>query len=161
MGEEVYLGLGTNKGERESNLRRAVDLIEELPTVKLVATSAIYETAPWGYTEQNDFLNMCLKIRTDLAPKKLLAKLQQIEEKLGRIREERWGPRVIDIDILIYDNLQVETAQLTIPHPRIEERSFVLIPLQELEPDLVLNGSKIDHYLAQIEGQQVSYYSEY
>ncbi|MGM0501712.1 MAG: 2-amino-4-hydroxy-6-hydroxymethyldihydropteridine diphosphokinase [Bacillota bacterium] len=159
--EKVYLGLGTNLGDKEKNLRTAVELIGKINAVELTAVSSIYQTEPWGYTEQNDFLNLCVELKTDLEAAELLGKCQKIENELGRIREERWGPRIIDIDILIYDDLELVTPELTIPHPRIEERAFVLVPLQELNPELVINDLKIGEWLDKIEEDTVTYYSSY
>ena len=159
--ERVYLGLGTNLGEKEKNLRTAVESIKEIPDTKLITVSGIYKTEPWGYEDQNDFLNLCLEIKTDLKPADLLKECQAIEEQMGRVREERWGPRIIDIDILIYNDLELTTSKLAIPHPRIEERAFVLIPLQEINADLKIKGNKIKQWLNNIATETVTYYSSY
>jgi len=134
----VYLSLGTNLGDREKNLRTAVDRLESDGTVRITAVSSIYETEPVGYTEQPLFLNLAAAGETALTPQALLAAAKNVERTLGRISTFRWGPRLIDIDILLYEAEQIATAELTLPHPRLAERSFVVIPLAEIAPDLVL-----------------------
>mgnify|MGYP006272592975 FL=1 len=156
-----YLGLGTNLGEREENLRRAVKLLKSFPELEVIKVSSIYETEPWGYEEQNDFLNLCLELETTLSPQQLLEKCQAVEDKMGRKREKRWEPRVIDVDILLYDDLELETSDLIVPHPRMQERAFVLIPLQELKPDLMVQGNTIAGCLEKISTAGVNYYSDY
>ena len=131
----LFLALGTNLGDRRENLRRAVRALAGLMVIE--AISPIYETAPWGLAEQPNFLNMCLSATTGLLPRPLLAKIKDLEIRLGRKPGPRWGPRLIDIDLLFYDDLilQVEDAEgLTIPHPRLAERAFVLAPLADIAP---------------------------
>lgn len=128
----AYLGLGSNLGDREANLRRALSLLGE--KVEVTALSSVYETEPWGYTEQPHFLNMTCGLRTALAPHELLAHAQDVERRLGRVRTLRYGPRTIDVDILLYGDLVVDTPDLQIPHPGIPERAFVLAPLAEIAP---------------------------
>lgn len=130
----VYLGLGTNKGDRIANLEAAVQALS--PKIEVVQRSPIYRTPPWGYTDQPDFLNMALEARTKLTPSELLKYLKTLEAQVGRTATFRWGPREIDIDILLYDDLLLETPKLTIPHPQMHERAFVLVPLADLAPDL-------------------------
>jgi 2-amino-4-hydroxy-6-hydroxymethyldihydropteridine diphosphokinase len=130
----VYLGLGTNLGNRKSNLERACRLL--LPEISIVEKSPIYETAPWGYLQQPAFLNQVICAETSLSPKHLLSRVKQLEVDLGRSVTFHLGPRLIDIDILIYDDLNLETPELTIPHPFLSQRAFVLVPLAELAPDL-------------------------
>jgi 2-amino-4-hydroxy-6-hydroxymethyldihydropteridine diphosphokinase len=131
----VYLGLGTNLGNREKNLNAAVDALS--PKVEILARSPVYRTEPWGYTDQADFLNQVIKGSTSLSPTDLLAFAKQVEEQVGRKATFRWGPREIDIDILFYDDLVLETTELTIPHPRLHERAFMLVPLADIAPELV------------------------
>ena len=126
----VYLGLGTNLGDRLANLQNAVSALTACCTI--VALSKLYETAPVGITDQPSFLNMALKAETDFAPQDLLAALKSLEKSLGRTETVRWGPRQIDIDILLYDQLELHEAGLTIPHPRLCERGFVLVPLADV-----------------------------
>jgi 2-amino-4-hydroxy-6-hydroxymethyldihydropteridine diphosphokinase len=130
----VYLGLGSNLGDRLANLQAAQDALS--PQVILEAVSPIYETAPWGFANQPAFLNQVLQAQTALSPLELLTTLQQIETALGRQPTFRNGPRVIDLDILLYDDLVMDTPDLVIPHPRLAERAFVLAPLADLAPDL-------------------------
>jgi 2-amino-4-hydroxy-6-hydroxymethyldihydropteridine diphosphokinase len=130
----IYISLGSNLGDRLANLRNAMTNIS--PKVKAVAQSSIYETEPWGYSDQPSFLNQIIKANTDLAPFDLLAFFKEIEVSMGRQETFRFGPRLIDLDILFYDDLVLNTPKLTIPHPRISERAFVLIPLVEIAPDL-------------------------
>jgi 2-amino-4-hydroxy-6-hydroxymethyldihydropteridine diphosphokinase len=131
----VYLALGTNLGDRLANLRAA---IEALPSeVKVIAESKVYETPPWGYENQPAFLNMAVKCETNLKPESLLKRLKQLEVQLGREQSFHWGPRLIDIDILFYDDLILKSEPLSIPHPRLHERGFVLVPLADIAPDFI------------------------
>jgi len=131
----VYLGLGTNLGDRAANLRAAVVGLAE--NLDVTAVSPIYETAPWGITDQPDFLNMCLTAKTELSPHELLALLKKLEQEIGRVPGERWGPRLIDIDLLFYANQIINTEKLKIPHPELPERAFVLHPLADIAPHFV------------------------
>ncbi|MEM7117526.1 MAG: 2-amino-4-hydroxy-6-hydroxymethyldihydropteridine diphosphokinase [Chloroflexota bacterium] len=131
----VYLGLGTNLGERVANLEQA--LLGLQAVWEETAVSPIYETEPWGDTEQPTFLNLCAAGKTDLAPHELLRFLKQLEEEIGRTPTRRWGPRLIDIDILFYDDLVLESETLTIPHKFVAERPFVLVPLAAIAHDLI------------------------
>lgn len=128
----AYLSIGTNIGEREQNLQDAVRLLMMKDTVKVTAVSSIYETAAVGYTDQADFLNIAVAIETTLQAEDLLSVCQGIENELGRVREFRWGPRIIDLDILLYNSETIETESLIVPHPRMYERAFVLVPLEEI-----------------------------
>jgi 2-amino-4-hydroxy-6-hydroxymethyldihydropteridine diphosphokinase len=134
MEHTVYLALGTNLGDRVANLRVAIEALP--PTVHPLAFSPIYETAPWGVTDQPNFLNQVIRAETSHSPQELLVYLKKLEQKLGRRPAVRYGPRQIDLDILFYDDLVFETPELTIPHPRLAERAFVLIPLADLSPVL-------------------------
>lgn len=131
----ICLALGTNEGDRVQNLQRALELLA--PHVKLERLSSVYETAPWGIADQPDFLNMAAQGATALQPVELLDTLKYIERIMGRQPTIRYGPRLIDLDILLYDDLVLQTERLEIPHPRMAERAFVLIPLQEIAPDRV------------------------
>ncbi len=136
--QTVYLGLGTNLGDRRRNLEAAIQMLA--PRVLVEVESRIYETPAWGYKEQPDFLNMVVKAQTDLPPSELLAHLKTIEGQLGRTETFRWGPRLIDIDILFYDELILQAPELVIPHAHLHERAFVLVPLRDIAPDLVHPG---------------------
>lgn len=135
MKEPVYLALGTNLGDRDANLARARELI--LSKALILETSPIYITPPWGYEDQPDFLNQVLKVQTRMAPRRLLRFLKKVESKMGRIKTFRNGPRLIDIDILFYGQRVIEENDLCIPHPRLHERAFVLVPLNDIAPDFV------------------------
>lgn len=131
----VYLGLGTNLGDRTTNINHAIEGLEE--EVLVTAVSPMYETDAWGVEEQPDFLNMCVAGETNLSPYSLLLFVKQLESRLGRIASERWGPRLIDIDILFYDLLILQEPMLTIPHKGVVDRATVLVPLADIAPDLL------------------------
>ncbi|MDR4888534.1 2-amino-4-hydroxy-6-hydroxymethyldihydropteridine diphosphokinase [Fredinandcohnia sp. QZ13] len=135
MNNTAYIALGTNIGEREEYLRFALKGIQERG-VLIIDFSSIFETDPVGYEDQDLFLNMVIKVSTDLSPFELLQVLQEIELESGRERKIRWGPRTLDLDILLYNHENVETERLIIPHPRMTERAFVLVPLVEIDQNL-------------------------
>lgn len=128
-----YLSLGSNMGDRLKMLKQAVQLLKEHAKIDVLKISSLYETEPVGFTEQNPFLNMVVYLQTDLAALDLLEVCQDIESKLNRKRIIRWGPRTIDLDILLYNHDNIETEKLVVPHPRMQERAFVIIPLKELD----------------------------
>ena len=132
---DIFLSLGTNVGERLLNIEKAIAELRKI--ISVVKISYIYETEPWGYIEQDRFLNLCIMGRTDMRPRQLLVAMKEIEEKIGREKSFRWGPRLIDIDILFYDDLVIREDRLELPHRSIEERAFVLIPLLDINPDLI------------------------
>ena len=135
--KNVFLGIGTNLGKRENNLEAAIKRVEENigPVLKY---SSIYETEPWGFEAENQFLNMVIMVKTDLSPSFLLEQILNIESTLGRVRStERYSSRIIDIDILLYENIIIDDQNLKIPHPLLQERRFVLVPLCEIAPDLI------------------------
>jgi 2-amino-4-hydroxy-6-hydroxymethyldihydropteridine diphosphokinase len=133
----VYLGIGTNLGKREENLKQAVARIGK-DIGPVLKSSSIYETAPWGFESNDEFLNMVVQVETKLIPSGLLGRVLMIESLLGRIREEkRYSSRLIDIDILLYDDLIVEEESLTIPHPLLHKRKFVMVPLCEIASDVI------------------------
>ena len=139
-----YLGLGANLGDRKKNLRQAVELIAQIDGVNLLSVSHFYETEPWGVKDQPSYINAAVKIEADLQPLQLLDSLQAIEYKLGRIRNEHWGARTIDIDILSIDGIVINTERLKLPHPYMFERDFVLIPLSEVSGKRYsLHGDKV------------------
>ena len=136
----AYVGVGANLGDREGTIRRALELLAAEDGIQLVAVSRLRETAPVGYAEQPPFLNGAAAVDTELAPRELLELLLAVERKLGRVRAEgpRYGPRAIDLDLLLYGDQVVDEPGLTVPHPRLAERRFALEPLHELDPDLRL-----------------------
>ena len=139
----ILLGLGGNIGDVEAHLRNALKFLVKSGNVELVQTSSVYETPPWGIEDQPVFMNMCVEIRSHLKPVDLLELCQDAELSLNRERTIKWGPRTIDIDILLMGSKTVASPRLTIPHPRISERAFVLVPLAEIVPDRVLEGRSI------------------
>ncbi len=130
----IYIALGTNLGDRLANMMAATAAMP--PAVRVLAQSPVYQTAPWGHTDQPEFLNQVIRAETDLSPLQLLVFLKQIEVALGRMPTFRYGPRLIDLDILFYGDLVLETPDLAIPHPHLAERAFVLVPLADLAPQL-------------------------
>ena len=138
----AYVGLGANLGDREDTIRRAVALVDELAGVDVVSVSSLRETEPWGPVEQPRYLNGAVAVETDLPPRELLDALLEIERRLGRARddEERWGPRTIDLDLLLYGDLVLDEPGLDVPHPRLHERRFALEPLAELALDAFVPG---------------------
>jgi 2-amino-4-hydroxy-6-hydroxymethyldihydropteridine diphosphokinase len=128
----VYLGLGTNLGDRRQNLRDALAALPD--SVRVLRVSRVYETAPWGYLDQPNFLNQVAEVETALSPLELLGEVKRIEQRLGRKQTFRYGPRQIDIDILLYGRQVITAPGLEVPHPRLAERAFVLVPLAELAP---------------------------
>ncbi|MBO3063654.1 MULTISPECIES: 2-amino-4-hydroxy-6-hydroxymethyldihydropteridine diphosphokinase [Mammaliicoccus] len=138
----AYLGLGSNMGDRELQLEEAIKLLNEVNGIEVIQKSPIYETKPVGYTEQPDFLNMCIEISTELESSELLKVCMMVEQQLHRVRVERWGPRTIDIDILLYDQSVIQSPDLEVPHPRMTERAFVMVPLNDIASDVVEPISK-------------------
>jgi len=133
---KVFIGIGSNLGNREEYCRNAINLLMD-SGISVLKRSAMIETKPWGVTDQPEFMNMVIEIETSLKPDELLILLKKTERAVGRTDTVRWGPRVIDLDILLYDDSVIKTPDLEIPHPRIHEREFVLRPLAEIAPDAV------------------------
>lgn len=143
-----YLSLGSNLGHKENYLAQARSRIGATPGIKLLRESPLYRTRPVGNTDQDWFLNQVVEIETTATATTLLAACQQIEIELGRVRHERWGPRTLDIDILLYGDAKSSDPVLTLPHPRMLERAFVLVPLADLSPNLVVAGQRIKEHMA-------------
>jgi len=143
---EALLALGGNVGDSRAILDRAITLLCDGKDVRLIARSSDYRTPPWGFKYQPHFVNLAIAVETTLGPRELLARAQAVELKLGRDRahEKRNGPRTADIDILSYDNLTIDEPNLTLPHPRLFERPFVLLPLAEIAGDRVIEGRRVD-----------------
>ena len=135
--KKVYLGIGSNLGARLNNIKKAAFLLKKDDKIKFLRHSSFYETEPVGYKNQPDFLNGIFEIMTSLSPQALLKKLKNIEKRMGRIRNIKWGPRVIDLDILLYGNMVIEKTNLTVPHPEMHKRRFILAPLAEIAPDVI------------------------
>jgi 2-amino-4-hydroxy-6-hydroxymethyldihydropteridine diphosphokinase len=158
---EVYLALGSNLGDRADNLARGMNALGQ-HAILPVAQSAIYETEPWGPVPQGRYLNQVVRATTSLAPRAVLAAALAIERAHGRDRhqETRFGPRTLDIDILAYDDVTVREADLEIPHPRLLERAFVLVPLAEIAPDLVVSGVRVRDALARLDRTGIGRFAE-
>ena len=137
---KAVIGIGTNIGNRTENIRNAVEALDLLPDVKVLRGASIYETAPWGYTEQQNFYNTAVEIETTKSPEILLGACLGIEAGMGRIREFKNGPRIIDLDLLVFENYVINSSDITVPHPFIGERDFVLVPLKELYEDMNVLG---------------------
>ena len=134
---KAYLSIGSNIGDKKENLLKAIENIGKIEDTEVTKVSTILETEPFGVVDQDDFLNACLEIKTLLTPQELLKELLGIEEKMGRVRIKKWGPRIIDIDILLYDKEVIEDDNLAVPHLWMCERSFVLDPLCEIAPNII------------------------
>lgn len=137
----VYIGLGSNLGDGSTLIRSALAQLGSYAGIRIVRVSSLYRSAPWGLRDQPDFTNAVAELSTELEPEQLLCALMECERRLGRVRSsERWGPRSIDIDLLIYADRQLHTSTLALPHPRMADRAFVLVPLLELAPCYVIPG---------------------
>ena len=149
--ERIFIALGTNLGDRQAHLRTARAALG--PEIRIDQCSSIYQTPPWGYTDQPEFLNQVLEVRTALEPLLMLGTLKRIEHEMGRMKTFRFGPRLIDLDILFYGQRVLKTERLILPHPRLRERAFVLVPLHEIAPDFVhpLSNETIADMLAQVD----------
>lgn len=155
MKKAVYIGLGSNLGSKVKNLQNAVDEIKAVYGINIRKISSLYSSKAWGNTKQADFVNQLIEIETEIPPMELLYILQDIEIKMGRQRKEKWGPRVIDLDIILYGNEILDSLELKIPHPYIRERLFVLVPLQEINPEIIFpdDGAKIKEVLVRVLAQ--------
>jgi 2-amino-4-hydroxy-6-hydroxymethyldihydropteridine diphosphokinase len=153
MGATAFLGLGSNLGDRLELLQAAAQALDREPGLRVAASSRVWQTAPVGGPPQPDYLNAVLRVETDLTARELLAACQRVEAELGRVRAERWGARTIDVDVLLFDDLVVEQPDLVLPHPRLAQRAFVVLPLLELEPDAVLpDGRALEDLRLGIDG---------
>ena len=154
---QAYLALGGNVGNSRAILDRAVSLLCDGKDIRLTARSSDYRTPPWGFKYQAPFINLAIAVETGLSPRALLERAQAVELTLGRDRahEKRWGPRTADIDIIAYDDLQIDELGLTLPHPRLFERAFVLLPLAEIVPDRLIAGRKVRDALAAVDSSGI------
>jgi 2-amino-4-hydroxy-6-hydroxymethyldihydropteridine diphosphokinase len=150
-----YLGLGSNMGDKKKYIDNALELLREHKSIEVLEISSYYETDPIGYTDQDLFLNIVVKIYTLLQPLELLSYCHEIEEKLNRERIIRWGPRTIDVDILLYENYSSQDEKLIIPHPRMTERAFVMIPLYEIEKNISINGIDIKNIVEALQEEGI------
>lgn len=150
---EAFIALGGNIGDVRATFDRAIACLCDSFAVRLIARSSDYRTPAWGVTDQPPFVNAAIAVATSLPPRDLLARAQECERALGRdrARERRWGPRTIDLDLLAYDDLALDEADLTLPHPHLFERAFVLVPLAEIAPQLVIAGVAVRDALARVD----------
>jgi len=147
----VYLSLGGNLGDPAASMATALRLLDADDNTRVIAVSSLYRTPPWGKLDQPDFLNAAAEISTVLAPRALLDLCLEAERKLKRVREERWGPRLIDIDILVFGDRIIHETGLEVPHPRMLERAFVLAPLAEIAPELAVGGRSVSERLSAVD----------
>ncbi|MET0312904.1 MAG: 2-amino-4-hydroxy-6-hydroxymethyldihydropteridine diphosphokinase [Hansschlegelia sp.] len=154
--QEIGLGFGSNVGDKVANLHEAMRRVFEGPAIDFVAASSVWRTAPWGYVDQDWFANACAVGRTEMSPQEALAFTQSVEEELGREKTFRWGPRLIDVDILYLGDAKVASERLIVPHKEMFNRAFVLAPLAEIRPDLVLDGRSIREAAATADAADLS-----
>jgi len=140
---QIFIGLGSNLGSREAWLGRALEALQESETIRLLAQSSLYETEPVGFSDQPAFLNQVIEIAAALSPPELLEILLQVERKQGRVRRQRWGPRNIDLDLLAFQQIEMQTENLIVPHPEIARRRFVLAPWCEIAPDFIVPREQV------------------
>lgn len=148
---DAVLGLGSNIGDKVQNIRQAIELLTSEDDIRLVRASKIYRTEPWGDVEQDWFANACIAVATELPAEALLERCLGVENAMKRVRKERWGPRIIDVDVLIYRNEASMDPHLMLPHPRIMQRAFVLVPLADIAPGLVIGGKTVAEGLAHVD----------
>lgn len=151
----AWLGLGGNLGDPQTAMAKALKAIDADADTRIVAVSSLYRTPPWGKIDQPDFLNAAAEIETRRLPRELLTLCLDAEKSLKRVRAERWGPRVIDIDVLLYGDLAVHETGLELPHPRMAGRAFVLAPLAEIAPDIKIGGVGVSRLLAEADAQGI------
>jgi 2-amino-4-hydroxy-6-hydroxymethyldihydropteridine diphosphokinase len=149
--ERAFLSLGGNLGEPAKSMAAALGILDADPETSVVAVSSLYRTPPWGKTDQPDFLNAAAEIKTKRSPRGLLDLCLEAERKLKRVRKERWGPRLIDMDILAFGDRVIDEAGLIVPHPRMLERAFVLVPLAEIAPDFRIGGVPVADHMARLD----------
>ena len=150
----AYIALGANLGQPVVQVQNAIHLLHTLPQTQLVNASSLYRTAPWGYLDQPDFINAVAAVDTSLTVDELFIALIELEQSFGRTRPFKNAPRTLDLDLLLYDDLTIESPSLTLPHPRMTERPFVMIPLQEIAPDIVIAGQgKVQEICARLDHQ--------
>jgi 2-amino-4-hydroxy-6-hydroxymethyldihydropteridine diphosphokinase len=144
---DAVIALGSNIGDKFANMNRAIEILTRRGDIKVVSRSRDFKTPPWGKTDQDWFANAAITIATDLTPRQLLDRCQSIEQDMGRVRVEKWGPRLIDLDILTFGDMEIAEADFTVPHPHLTERAFVLAPMADVAPGLVVKGKTIAAWL--------------
>ena len=155
MDFDCIVALGSNLGDKAANIDRAIGLLTEAGDVRLKRRSRNYATDPWGKTDQDWFVNACIAVTTELSPRTLLERCQAIEKAMGRVHTEKWGPRIIDLDLLVYGEEAINDPDLVLPHPYIGERAFVLAPLMDIAPDLEIGGKRVSELYAAIDAAGV------
>jgi len=151
----AYLGLGGNVGDVIKSMNSTLHAFDKNQEILITKTSNVYKTPPWGITEQDWFLNACISVQTTLTAHQLLKLCLDTEKQLKRVRDVRWGPRTIDLDVLFYDNLEIDDNDLQLPHPRMHERAFVLMPLADIAPHLELHGKSIKKWLKTLDTSKI------
>lgn len=150
---KIYLGLGSNIGDTRENISKALDILSK--KIHITKISSLYKTEPVGYKEQDWFLNMVIEGETVFKPRELLDFTQSVEKEMKRVKTIRFGPRIIDVDILLYENINIQSDDLTIPHPQMKERAFVLIPLYEITKDIIIGDKKIKDLVYKLQGEKI------
>lgn len=150
---DAAIGLGSNIGDKASNIAQAIALLTEEGDISLVARSRDYRSQPWGVADQDWFVNAAITVATDLAPLELLRRCQRVENEMGRVRQQKWGPRLIDVDVLTYRDETIDLPDLKVPHPYLAQRAFVLVPLQDIAPALRIGGQSVEELAAAIDRQ--------
>lgn len=145
---DATIGLGSNIGDKAHNIDEAIRLLTSDGAVRLAKASRKFRSAPWGVTDQDWFVNACIAVATELSAHALLKRCQAVENVMGRVRRQKWGPRLIDVDVLTYGDAVIRDADLIVPHPLIAERSFVLLPLKDVAPDVRIDGKSLDEMIA-------------
>lgn len=153
--ERAFLSLGGNLGDPAVAMGSALHMLDAAPDIEVVAVSSLYRTPPWGKTDQPDFLNAAAELRTTLSPRGLLDVCLEVERRLKRVRKERWGPRLIDMDILAFGDSKIHESGLEIPHPRMLERAFVLVPLAEIAGDFTIEGLSVSSHLTNLDASGI------
>ena len=151
----AYIGLGGNVGDVFANMKTAIKSLNEHPKISVKSISNVYKTPPWGIEDQDWFLNACASVETSLSAQELLAACLEAEKMLKRVRNLRWGPRTIDLDVLVFGEEVIAEDNLQVPHPRIQERAFVLMPIADIAPDMLLHGKTISHWLETIDASEI------
>ncbi|MFI4937585.1 MAG: 2-amino-4-hydroxy-6-hydroxymethyldihydropteridine diphosphokinase [Candidatus Berkiellales bacterium] len=147
---ESFVALGSNVNAPKEQILKAFSALSLLPKTELIQTSSLYQTQPWGKVNQDDFVNAVAKIKTSLSPQDLLTGLLEVEQQAGRVRQEKWGPRTLDCDLLFYGDEEIHASNLIVPHPLMHLRDFVLAPLAEIAPDKMLRGKPVKEWLKEI-----------
>ncbi len=151
----AFIGLGGNVGDVFASMQSALRTLDSHKQISVISTSSVYKTPPWGVEDQDWFLNACVGVETTLTGQELLTECLAAEKSLNRVRDVRWGPRTIDLDVLIYSGERIDTAELQVPHPRMQERGFVLLPMADIAPNLMLKGKSISQWLETLDTSDI------